>query len=366
MTRASRTDPPPDIRRDERDNFPAFFFNATCQCKEHFMGHNCGFCAFGWTGDRCDIPKTIHRKNLVNLNEDERESYMSTLHVCKVKIDPICVILRTTDRFRERSMTFLDASYYDVAAAAHNYAAVPFVSNGREITITNYAHGSSAFPCWHRLWLLFFEWQMQRCSGNEDFGVAYWEWENDEDCEVCNNKFFGSNSNHGGIDPFSPFSIWRLACPINYPNTVCVMDECPCERPKLTRTAGLSGYVKATMSDVYRCKNMTNYDTPPWGRSASGFRNCIEGLHDGVHVYCGGTMSLVAIAANDGLFASHHANVDRIVSEYYEYYGMTPESYPTDNNVYGHTAYTCLVPFPNCWRVKDMMGPAINYGTVYD
>ncbi|XP_077307037.1 tyrosinase-like [Lithobates pipiens] len=365
MVKASRTVPPPDIIDDERGYFPGFFFNWTCQCKPKFMGHNCGECAFGWIGDRCETPHPVYRKNMQDMNDTELQSYLAALHYCKTKIDPDCVILRTSDRFRERSMGFMDASFFDAASFAHYYATVPFISRGRVININNFAHGSSGFLTWHRLWLLHLERQMQKCTNNINFGLAYWKWETDPDCYPCDNKCLGANSLDGGIDKYSVFSEWRTICAVSYPNTVCLMDDCVCDRPRLTRSAGLSNLVKPTLADVYRCKNMTNIDVAPFDTTSAGFRNCLEGLHNRIHRYIGGTMSQVILSANDPFFSCHHANVDRIADEYYVEYGITPASYPTANTIYGHTATSCITAFYNCWRNRDMMRPGIYFGTVY-
>lgn len=212
MVRTSRTEPPKDIRLDERDRFPTFFFNYTCQCKANFMGHNCGECVFGWTGDRCDKPHTVVREDILKKNESALNSYLMSLHYCKTQIDPDCVIMRSSDRFRESSFGFMDASFYDVAAYSHYYATVSFISNGQETNRLNYAHGSTGFLGWHRLWLLHMERQMQKCTKNENFGLAYWAWEKDADCAICTNKYFGSNGWSGAIDKLSVFSQWRVCC----------------------------------------------------------------------------------------------------------------------------------------------------------
>ncbi|XP_018427317.1 PREDICTED: tyrosinase-like [Nanorana parkeri] len=138
---ASRSEPPPDITFDERFGFPAFFFNWTCQCSPKFTGYNCGECIFGWTGDNCNIPYTVTRRNILSLTPTEVETYLAKAHYCKSKIDPEFVVLRTADRFRKRSLEFIEASYLDVLAFDHYYGVKPFNSDAEEFFIINYAHG---------------------------------------------------------------------------------------------------------------------------------------------------------------------------------------------------------------------------------
>ncbi|KAM5180445.1 tyrosinase-like [Mantella aurantiaca] len=274
----SRTEPPPDILNDDRNLFPLFYFNWTCQCKGNFMGHNCGECVFGWKGNHCNESYTIHRKNILKLSPSKRQLLLAILHYCKTKIDSEYVILKTADRFRKRSIQFKSASYYDVMAFIYYYATKPYNFNAQENNIINFAHRSTGFLTWHRYWLLCFERQIQKCIQDETFAFPYYAWQDDPDCAVCNDNYLGGNGYDGKISIYSVFSEWRLVCAIDYPQTVCMSEDSACERPKLVRIAGYTRAVKPTEADINRCMRMTSVDTWPYDTTAqNGFRSCIEG-----------------------------------------------------------------------------------------
>ena len=48
------------------------------------------------------------------------------------------------------------------------------------------------------------------------------------------------------------------------------------------------------------------------GSDFATFTSSLEGVHGGVHVWVGGTMSFIATAPADPIFWMHHANIDRL------------------------------------------------------
>ncbi|KAM5179891.1 tyrosinase-like [Mantella aurantiaca] len=363
----SRAEPSPDSLNDERDMFPSYFFNFTCQCKANFMGPSCGECAFSRRGENCAETYTITRRNILSLSPTEREQYLATLHYCKTKVDSEFVILTSGDRFRKRSILFKNGSYYDVMSAIHYFITKPFNSNGREIFVMNAGHGSSGFLTWHRYYLLLVERQFQKCIQNDAFALCYYAWEYDPDCAVCNDNYLGANGYDGRISIYSVFSTWRLACSLDYSQTICAREDCQCEQPRLIRIAGYTNSVKPTLASIIRCLNMTRYDVSPFDSTAQNcFRNCIEGSHNSVHGFFGGTMGAVPTSSNDPVFLHHHANVDKHFEMFVIKQNSTPSSYPTDNQIYGHTATSCITPFIHCVRNRDMMQSIKNFGVKYE
>jgi tyrosinase len=46
------------------------------------------------------------------------------------------------------------------------------------------------------------------------------------------------------------------------------------------------------------------------------FTSSLEGVHNGVHVWVGGTMSVIPTAPSDPVFWMHHANIDRLWAQW--------------------------------------------------
>lgn len=70
----------------------------------------------------------------------------------------------------------------------------------------------------------------------------------------------------------------------------------------------------------------------------SDFANFVEGVHDNVHVWVGGTMSEIPIAAYDPVFWAHHCMIDRL---WYLWQLGHPGGDPPNEIL-----HTALAPFP--------------------
>ncbi|KAI6058475.1 5,6-dihydroxyindole-2-carboxylic acid oxidase [Aix galericulata] len=73
--------------RDDREQWPIRFFNQTCRCSGNFSGYNCGSCRPGWSGPTCSQRINIVRRNLLDLNAEERRrticySLKETCRIC--------------------------------------------------------------------------------------------------------------------------------------------------------------------------------------------------------------------------------------------------------------------------------------------
>ncbi|XP_056409942.1 tyrosinase-like [Hyla sarda] len=376
---SSRAVEVPNVNLDDRHNFPGYYFTYMCQCKENFDGFNCGGCALNRDGDNCEKTITVMRRDVRQMSPRERELLFAQINYCKTKIDPDSSILVSGDRFRSSTFDFRDASYYDIWCFIHYYATKPFINNTQENVILNYAHGSSGFLTWHRLYLLYLEKSIQKCMNDPSFALPYYDWGRDPNCSVCTDEMLGGNNNKGQINKNSIFSHWKMVCGnFDYEATYCLMSDNTCERPSIYRNPGAApGFDKPGALDIQRCLDLTSYDTRPYtAQSRQSFRNCLEGwvdrndnpgtaMHNLFHVFCGGTMAQVPISCNDPMFFFHHAFVDKIFNVFITTRGLTKNSYPADNAIYGHGAYSCISPFHTCYRHRDMMVPSTQLGYTY-
>jgi tyrosinase len=83
------------------------------------------------------------------------------------------------------------------------------------------------------------------------------------------------------------------------------------------------------------------------------FSNFIESVHDNIHVWVGGTMSEVPVAAYDPIFWAHHAMIDRL---WYLWQLAHPGAKPPAS-VIG----TALPPFPNTTVADTLSINALGY-----
>ncbi|XP_073420144.1 tyrosinase-like [Dendrobates tinctorius] len=374
----SRTISPPDVHIDDRHLFPIHYYSYTCQCKDNFFGDNCGQCDYNRYGDNCEKLNNVTRKDIRELSETARHQYFAQLHQCKYKIDPDYVILVSGDRFRRIAYIFQNASYYDVWCYIHNYVTRQFINNTRENNLLNFGHGSTGFLTFHRMYMLGLERSMQRCTKDPNFALMYYDWRSEPECTICQDDFLGGNDAHGRLNGVNVFSSWRSICVEYYlTGTNCLMSTCECERPKIIRNPGATpGLTIPTKQDVDYCLSLPVLDGNTYTSTATrSFRNCVEGfrnrfenpdtsMHNRFHLYCGGSMTIVAISCNDPMFIFHHTFIDKIFNIYIVSRNLSPSSYPP-NPIYGHQPTDCILPFLPCRQHRRMVVPISNFGVTY-
>ncbi|XP_073525327.1 tyrosinase-like [Phyllobates terribilis] len=158
--------------------------------------------------------------------------------------------------------------------------------------------------------------------------------------------------------------------------TNCLMSNCECERPKITRKPGATpGFGMPTKADVDYCLTLPLDSSPYTSASLRSMRNCAEGfrnrfenqatsMHNLFHVYCGGTMAQVAIACNDPIFIFHHTFMDKIFDTYIKRQNLTESSYPP-NQIYGHRPTDNILPFLPLRKHRQMCVPGTRFGYIY-
>ncbi|KAG8561774.1 hypothetical protein GDO81_015472 [Engystomops pustulosus] len=366
---------------DDRLDWPRFYYESTCKCFGNYSGYNCGQCKYGYTGDKCERQNTVIRKEIRQLSFLERKKFFSYLALAKTTKSTDYVILTTGDRHHRDTYRFVDASIYDIFAWIHYYSMKPILENGTFDASFNYAHQGPAFPGWHRLGLMFLEREIQLLTGDENFGIPYYDWRGENNCSICSNELLGESNEQGFLDDGSHFAFWKSICSgYNYADAYCQTAGDKCQMERLHRKPGSDPRVKRfpSFQDVEDTLKWKDFDRFPYdSTSRRSFRNALEGflkpsdgltlersMHNAVHVYFGGTMSQVPISSNDPIFLLHHSYVDKIFEAWLQRYNATPDKYP-NNDEDGQGPNECATPYFPCYRNKDFLTSCSNFGYKY-
>ncbi len=144
--------------------------------------------------------------------------------------------------------------------------------------------GTQRFLPWHRVYLAELEELLQGI--NPSVTIPYWDWTVDQNIPAW-------------LQSFTPTVV------VNG-NVIVV-----------TRTPGLDIPDLPPQQDGDTVMGKTEYTEFTDSLEAGNFSNHPEfqsGMHDGVHVWVGGTMGQIPTAPADPIFWMHHANIDRIWS----------------------------------------------------
>ncbi len=142
-------------------------------------------------------------------------------------------------------------------------------------------HNSPLFLAWHRAYLYLFELALR--DQVADVVLPWWDWTVDQDVPAAyaqgdNNPLVSSPIQPSGREPGGS--------------------------DQTVRAPGQDGAPPLpTAADVEGLLALNDF---------IDFQTQLEDIHNGVHVWVGGTMSDIATAAYDPLFWAHHAMIDRI------------------------------------------------------
>jgi tyrosinase len=152
----------------------------------------------------------------------------------------------------------------------------PFVDiHDMDISVgMHYQHGTQRFLPWHRIYLVLLERQLR--SVHPDVYIPYWDWT---------------------VDRALPS--WLAA----YTPTVTTPAQ---GAITVTRSPGDPAFLP-TAGEINGVKAINNF---------ANFTFQLESYHNSVHVWVGGTMGVIPTAPCDPLFFMHHANIDRIWSQW--------------------------------------------------
>ncbi|XP_036391960.1 tyrosinase [Megalops cyprinoides] len=369
----------PHTNIDDRERWPLVFYNRTCRCAGNFMGVNCGECKFGYFGANCAERRESVRRNIFQLSVTDRQKFIAYLNLAKNTVSPDYVIVTGTyDQMNNgENPMFADISVYDLFVWMHYYVSRDALLGGANNVWTNidFAHESAAFLPWHRVYLLFWEHEIRKLTGDFNFTIPYWDWRDAQDCEICTDELMGGRSplNPNLISPASVFSSWKVICtqPEDY-NRREVLCNGTGEGP-LLRNPGNHDRRRVsrlpTSADVEFVVSLTEYETDPMDRTANmSFRNALEGfaspetgravqgqstMHNALHVFMNGSMSSVQGSANDPIFLLHHAFIDSIFEQWLRRHQPPRTHYPAANAPIGHNDGYYMVPFIPLYRNGD-------------
>lgn len=327
----------------------------------------------GCGGDSDDL---LTRRNVVNLSASERQAFVETLYAMKNT-----------------------PSAYDPMSNAYDY----FVSTHNTAFSSHYnAHMCAGFLPWHREFLLRFERELQRVSGNADMTLPYWNWHEPGSYKlIFTPDFLGDNG-----DPNDQYLVKTGAFREGLWAMGADFDDTPDEfsdtdgdgnadvfltrlsHRGLTRCYGYQNRYRDSLSivDEYmsgqpldELLKRQSYDAAPFMESmldaeeradkfdafnAVSMRKYLERvLHNPVHAMIGGQMG-TATSPNDPAFFLHHANVDRLWDVWQGRYGN--EGYPTLQESPMSGLGARLDVYTEVVRVEDTFDLARHSGVRYE
>ncbi len=139
---------------------------------------------------------------------------------------------------------------------------------------THYQHGTERFLPWHRIYLIILEHALQ--GVHPDVSIPYWDW---------------TSSAEQAIPPMLAGVTPTVTMPM------------PMAPITVTRSPGSASSLATLASNVPSILGNASFGT---------FTSSLEAVHGGVHVWVGGTMSLIPTAPADPIFWMHHCNIDRL------------------------------------------------------
>lgn len=145
-------------------------------------------------------------------------------------------------------------------------------------------HNEELFLPWHRAYLYFFEKSLQdRVAG---VTLPWWDW---------------TNHSEGVPNPYARKRVDRRKNPL-YDSPIQPSGRPTPSETRTVRRPRDPDELPST-SEVDRVLSNPDFLT---------FQNQLENLHNGVHVWVGGSMGRVPTSAYDPLFWAHHCQIDRL------------------------------------------------------
>lgn len=200
---------------DDREDWPSVFYNRTCRCRGNFMGFDCGECKFGFSGQNCTERQLRTRRNIFQLTVSEKDKFLAYLNLAKnIPSKDYVIATGTYAQMNNGSNPmFRNINVYDLFVWMHYYASRDTLLGGSSVwRDIDFAHEAPGFLPWHRAFLLLWEREIQKITGDENFAIPYWDWRDAEDCVICTDEYMGGQhpTNPNLLSPASFFSSWQV------------------------------------------------------------------------------------------------------------------------------------------------------------
>jgi len=169
------------------------------------------------------------------------------------------------------------------------------------------------FLPWHRAYLYFFELALQDQDPAHAVTLPWWDWTTDPSQPSEIPAAYASDTSNGQPNPLAsgpiaaiPDSQWEGDSGARQSLIQQTgIDPGPLPAVTFRQPGALPGSPPGlpTPQDVQNALALSNF---------ADFSQQLEQIHNGVHVWVGGTMSEIPVASYDPLFYAHHAMIDRL------------------------------------------------------
>ena len=113
----------PQLKKDDRLNWPTRFFSYSCQCHGNFGGYKCQDCAYGYVGEKCQTKRKTKRRNALSLTREEKLKFRDLL--AKSRTVPSDFVVQANAFHIDPSVKyeFNETSVYEYFIWHHSYSA---------------------------------------------------------------------------------------------------------------------------------------------------------------------------------------------------------------------------------------------------
>ena len=194
----------------------------------------------------------------------------------------------------------------------------------------DFAHESTGFPTWHRLFMLWIEREIQVMTGNHTFRVPYWDWRDPMQRDVLFQRDrLGENIEGNVVGNLFDGDNWQTRC---WEDTTGKTFPIPICNPVSPSGENLRRCPDATLcdkgnenwpsyDDVATALSIGTYDTSPYDRfvedTDNSYRNYLEGFITKPGTDCGDdTMCTVDTMRNVTVSRRIHNSVSLLYTYY--------------------------------------------------